>query len=137
MINFENGRLGLASAHVTDDNAVPFLSVGVQLLPVFWLVLAVETTWLRSKVRQAKTNRQQTVVAVILAGSFPVGAFAECLALLVLLGDIPAAVEPLAAGWLYLALAYSAIASAIAMYRAIMSAERETPPPSTNASPTT
>jgi hypothetical protein len=125
MINLWEGRRGLASAHVTDDNTAAFLSVGVQLLPVFWLVLAVETTWLRSKVRQAKTNRQQTVVAVILAGSFPVGAFAECLALLVLLGDMPAMVEPLAAGWLYLALAYGAITAAIAMYRAIMTAEEE------------
>jgi hypothetical protein len=111
---------------VTDDNTRAFLSVGVQLLPVFWLVLAVETTWLRSKIRQAKTNRQQTVMAVILAGSFPVGAFAECLALLVLMtGGWPEFVETLVATYLYTALAYSAIASAIAMYRAIVAEERE------------
>ena len=114
---------------MTDENLANFLSVGVQLLPVFWLVLAIETTWLRSKVRQAKTNMQQTVVAVILASSFPLGAFAECLALFVLMvGGVPELVETLVGTYLYVALAYSAIASAITMYRAIITAEQEAPP---------
>lgn len=118
----------LASAHVTDENAANFLSVGVQLLPVLWLVLAVETTWLRSKLSNARTNRQRSLVAMILGVSFPFGAFAECLALLVLIGGWPARVESLVTGYLYVALAYSTIAAAIAMLRAIMEIEQAAPP---------
>jgi hypothetical protein len=85
---------------VTEDTTAAFLSVGVQLLPVFWLVLAVETTWLRLKVRQAKTNMQQTVVANILAFSFPIGAAAECLALAVLIIGPPQFVGTFVASYL-------------------------------------
>jgi hypothetical protein len=44
---------------MTDESIATFLSVGVQLLPVLWLILAIETNWLRSQLRQARTASQQ------------------------------------------------------------------------------
>jgi hypothetical protein len=127
MINFWEGRLGLASAHV-NDNTAAFLSVGVQLLPVLWLVLAVETTWLRSELR-ARTNRQRAMARHLLAFTFPMGAVGECLALFVLFNRSEALwlgiVAVFAGILLYIALAYGVGASATAMYRAIVTAEEE------------
>jgi hypothetical protein len=120
---------------VTDESIATFLSAGVQLLPVLWLVLAIETTWLSSQLRRAKTASEQhrswrrlvnvySSPAQIVAMSFPFGAVAECLALLVLMFESPAGWGMLAAVYLYLALLYSVIASAIAMRRAIVGPER-------------
>jgi hypothetical protein len=118
----------LRSASVTHENFANFASVGVQLLPVFWLVLAIETTWLKSKFRQAKTTTQKTVVANILGFSFPTGALAECLALVALAYRLPHAVEQSIGSLLLLALAYSGIAAATAMYGAVVTVQKADPP---------
>lgn len=68
---------------MTDETA-NFLSVGVQLLPVLWLLLGVETTWLRSQLRPAEQTFQRAAAQQVLGLSFLVGAVAECLALFVL-----------------------------------------------------
>jgi hypothetical protein len=134
----------------TDESITTFLSVGVQLLPVLWLVLAIETTWLRSLLRRAETAPEKKFegwarvvgtkdaarfARIIVAYSFFFGAPAECLALLALwAGGTEGWLASVVALFLYAALVSSVIASAIAMYRAIVTAEREaspSPPPST------
>jgi hypothetical protein len=124
------------SAHdFTHENVANFLGVGVQLLPVFWLILAVETTWLKSGLLQFQSNTEgswrraikRSIYTNVLAISFPVGALAECFAFLALMGVMSTSAEFVAALWLFLALVFSVIAAAIAMLRAVFLSEDDFP----------
>jgi len=54
-----------------DDLSLTFLGVGVQLLPVLWIVLAIETTWLRTVLRTTQSRGHRAVIrySVIIVGA--------------------------------------------------------------------
>jgi hypothetical protein len=113
----------------THESLVSFFSVGVQLLPVFWLVLAVETSWLKATLRQQKRPVRRALASNVMAFSFLLGAFAECFALLLLMGGgWPLIAEFGIAMMLFFALGYSVIAAAVAMLRVVLAVEDADPP---------
>jgi hypothetical protein len=111
---------------VTDD-IIGFPSVSAyKLLPCVLARPRRRDNLAQSKGPPIKDEQTTNCGGRHLAFSFPIGAFAECLALYVLMSrGCPTCLENLVATWLYTAPAFSAIASAIAMYRAIMTVEEK------------
>ncbi len=52
---------------------VKLMSVGVQLLPVLWVALAVEATWLRMAFSIPTTDETRVDRRFVLIGAIPLG----------------------------------------------------------------
>jgi hypothetical protein len=66
---------------VNHDAYINFLVVGVQLLPVLWIALAVETTTLRAAFKAPATRQNRAGRRVLLLRTIPFGAVPEFVAL--------------------------------------------------------
>lgn len=64
-----------------------FLSLGVQLLPVLWVVVAIETKWLKTKANERGTNRRISNTAFLITMGFPAAGAAILLALIAILAN--------------------------------------------------
>jgi hypothetical protein len=95
-----------------------FLSLGVQLIPVLWVVIVLETTWLGAKAQSSGTHLRLAVRAWVVNCSIPAGGIALILALVALLLDV----EPLkvvAGGVMFLSLLVSTIVAVVSLMRAL------------------
>ena len=94
------------------------MSVGVQFLPVLWVILAVETTALRSGFRTVHDRHNRADRRFVLVATIPLGAVAELTALVALFTDQPVLVA-VGAYLLILDLGANLGVAAVGLYGAI------------------